>query len=189
MGPSRRFVAAVSLFLLAAPLIGCESIGHDLPPLPPDQGIDTTYRLGPSDQVNVQVFGADDLSGIFAVTDTGTVVLPLIGAVPAVGTTTPEFERTVHERLLQGHFLNDPRVTVQVMNFRPIYVLGEVLKPGDHPYVPGLTVRAAVALAGGFTPRANTTFVVVTRRDKDYRAPWSALLRPDDVVQVSERYF
>jgi polysaccharide export outer membrane protein len=181
----RRFAILIGLFILA----GCNSVGHDLPPLPEDKNADAAYRLGSGDQVNVQVFGSDDVSGIFAVTDTGGLVLPLVGTVPAAGATPRELEQTVHDRLLEGGFIKDPRVSIQVMNFRPIYVLGEVLKPGDHPYVPGLTVRAAVALAGGFTPRANMTFVVVTRDHEDYRAPWSALLRPDDVVQVSERYF
>jgi polysaccharide export outer membrane protein len=75
------------------------------------------------------------------------------------------------------------------VNFRPIYVLGEVTKPGDHPYVPGMTVRSAIALAGGFTPRAQQSFVVVTRQNREFKASVSSTLRPDDVVQVSERFF
>jgi protein involved in polysaccharide export with SLBB domain len=116
-------------------------------------------------------------------------VLPLIGPIKAAGSTPRQLEDAVRAKLISDRYLKNPNVTIQIINFRPVYVLGEVQKPGDHPYVPGLTVRAAVALAGGFTPRANTNFVIVTRHNQDYRATVSSLLRPDDVVQVSERFF
>jgi polysaccharide export outer membrane protein len=186
MYPSRRTIFA--LLLLGSSLLGCSSVGSDLPPL--DQGpvAEETYKLGPGDQIKVTVFGADDLSGEFPVSDTGTAVLPLIGDVKAAGLTPRELEAAIRTKL-SGGYLKDPKVSIQIMNFRPIYVLGEVSKPGDHPYVPGMTVRSAIALAGGFTPRAQQNFVVVTRKNMDFKASVSSTLRPDDVVQVSERFF
>jgi polysaccharide export outer membrane protein len=186
MYPFRRTIFAV--LLLASSLLGCSPVGSNLPPL--DQGpvADASYKLGPGDQIKVTVFGADDLSGEFPVSDTGTAVLPLIGEVKAAGLTPRELETAIRSKLAAG-YLKDPKVSIQIMNFRPIYVLGEVSKPGDHPYVPGMTVRSAIALAGGFTPRANQTFVVVTRKNQEFRASVSSTLRPDDVVQVSERFF
>lgn len=186
MYPSRHTICA--LMLLAAALVGCSPVGSNLPPL--DQGpvADGSYKLGPGDQIKVTVFGADDLSGEFPVSDTGTAVLPLIGEVKAAGLTPRELEAAIRSKLAGG-YLKDPKVSIQIMNFRPVYVLGEVAKPGDHPYVPGMTVRSAIALAGGFTPRANQSFVVVTRKNADFKASVSSTLRPDDVVQVSERFF
>jgi polysaccharide biosynthesis/export protein len=181
--------AVIAVLTLGLLLVGCSPVGSDLPPLPEDSASDATYRLGPGDQLKVTVFDSADLSGEFPVSDTGVAVLPLIGAVQAAGATPRQLEQTVHDKLISGGFVRAPRVTVQIINFRPIYVLGEVLKPGDHPYVPGLTVRAAIALAGGFTYRANTNFVIVTRQKTEFRAPVSAVLRPDDVIQVSERYY
>jgi protein involved in polysaccharide export with SLBB domain len=186
--PTSRF-AVIGILMLGMALAGCSPAGSNLPSLPEGSASDAAYLLGPGDQLKVTVYGSEDLSGEFPVSDTGTVVLPLIGAVQAAGTAPRQLEQTIRDKLVTGGFLRAPVVTVQIMNFRPIYVLGEVLKPGDHPFVPGLTVRAAIALAGGFTYRANKEFVIVTRQKADYRAPPSAELRPDDVVQVSERYY
>jgi protein involved in polysaccharide export with SLBB domain len=177
------------VLMLGLAVAGCSSAGSDLPPLPASGVSESSYQLGPGDQLRVTVYGSEDLSGDVPVGDTGMAVLPLIGPIKAAGSTPRQLEEAVRAKLISDRYLKNPNVTIQIMNFRPVYVLGEVQKPGDHPYVPGLTVRAAVALAGGFTPRANQTFVVVTRQNHDYRASISSLLRPDDVVQVSERFF
>ena len=187
MHTSRFYVVAI--LMLGLSLVGCSPAGSNLPSLPEGSASEATYLLGPGDHLKVTVFGSEDLSGEFPASDTGTVVVPLIGAVQAASTTPRQLEQTIHDKLINGGFVRKPQVTVQIINFRPIYVLGEVLKPGDHPYVPGLTVRAAIALAGGFTYRANMDFVIVTRQKAEFRAPLSAVLRPDDVIQVSERYF
>jgi polysaccharide export outer membrane protein len=186
MYPSGRIIFA--LLLLGSSLLGCSSVGSNLPPLEEGPVAEGAYKLGPGDQLNVTVFGADDLSGEVPVSDTGTAVLPLIGEVKAVGLTPRELEAAIRTKLAGG-YLKDPKVSIQIVNFRPIYVLGEVTKPGDHPYVPGMTVRSAIALAGGFTPRAQQSFVVVTRQNREFKASVSSTLRPDDVVQVSERFF
>src|SRR5258708_31768351 len=165
MYPSRRTIFA--LLLLGSSLLGCSSVGSNLPPL--DQGpvADASYKLGPGDQLRVTVFGADDLSGEYPVSDTGTAVLPLIGEVKAAGLTPRELEAAIRTKLAGG-YLKDPKVSIQIMNFRPIYVLGEVTKPGDHPYVPRMTVRSAVALSVGFTPPAQQSFVLVTRQHREF---------------------
>lgn len=182
-------VARFAILILGLSLAGCSSVGSDLPPLPAGAVSESSYQLGPGDQLRITVYGSDDLSGEVPVGDTGMAVLPLIGPIKAAGSTPRQLEGAVRAKLISDRYLKNPNVTIQITNFRPVYVLGEVQKPGDHPYVPGLTVRAAVALAGGFTPRANQTFVVVTRQNHEYRAAISSLLRPDDVVQVSERFF
>lgn len=176
-------------FLLALSLVGCSPAGSDLPPLDQSSVSETSYLLGPGDQLRVVVYGSEDISGEVPVGDTGMAVLPLIGAIKAAGATPRQLEESVRAKLISDRYMSDPKVTVQIIRFRPIYVLGEVQKPGDHPYVPSMTVRAAIALAGGFTPRANQAFVIVTRQNHDYRASIASTLRPDDIVQVSERFF
>jgi polysaccharide biosynthesis/export protein len=187
--PSLSMVALFATLILGLSVAGCSPAGSDLPPLVQGPVSDASYQLGPGDQLRVTVYGSEDLSGEVPVGDTGMAVLPLIGPIKAAGSTPRQLEDAVRAKLISDRYLKNPNVTIQIINFRPVYVLGEVQKPGDHPYVPGLTVRAAVALAGGFTPRANTSFVIVTRHNQDYRATVSSLLRPDDVVQVSERFF
>jgi protein involved in polysaccharide export with SLBB domain len=174
---------------LGLSLVGCSPAGSDFPPLDQSATSGSSYLLGPGDQLRVTVYGSEDLSGEIPVGDAGMAVLPLIGPINAAGATSRQLEEAIRAKLISDGYLNDPNVSIQILNFRPIYVLGEVRRPGDHSYVPGMTVRAAIALAGGFTPRANQSFVIVTRASRDYRAAVSSLLRPDDVVQVSERFF
>jgi hypothetical protein len=97
---------------------------------------DTSYLLGPGDQLHVTIYDEEDLSGEVPVGDAGMAVLPLIGPVRAAGATPRQLEEAVRAKLISDHYLNDPNVTVQIIHFRPIYTLGEVHKPDDHPYVP-----------------------------------------------------
>ena len=112
------------------------------------------YKLGAGDKLRVTVFGEKDLSGNFDVNDQGIVALPLIGPVALGGKTINEAEALITQKYGKNYLVN-PRVTVEVLNYRPFYILGEVQKPGSYPYVSGLTVLNAVALAGGYTPRAD----------------------------------
>jgi polysaccharide export outer membrane protein len=118
------------------------------------------YVLGVGDRLRIIVFGEEDLSGEFVVDSTGRVSFPLIGEIPAALSSVSEFQRRV-EDALRGGYLNDPRVSAEVMNFRPFYILGEVQRPGEYPFTNGLTVLNAVATAGGFTPLANQTRVFI----------------------------
>lgn len=150
------------------------------------------YRLGPSDKVRVTVFGEPDLSGEFLISGTGIVALPLVGGVAVGGSTIPEAEAKLADRLKQG-FLNNPRVSVEVLNFRPFYILGEVNNPGSYPYVDGMTVLNAVALGGGYTYRADKKDIKIRREvngaTKEIRVPQETTVMPGDVVEVGERFF
>lgn len=150
------------------------------------------YRLGPGDDLRLIVFGQQDLSGEFSVDGGGDVSLPLIGNVRAQGRTARELERDIAARLADG-YVRDPRVSVQVTEFRPFFILGEVRNPGQYPYVDGMTALTAVAMAGGFTYRARQDFVLVTRGGDaervERRAPVTTAVRPDDVLRVTERFF
>ena len=122
----------------------------------------------------------------------GSVSLPLIGAVPARGLTTAQLSGAIASRLKQS-FIRDPSVAVEIETYRPFFVLGEVTYPGQYPYVPDMTVENAIAIAGGFTPRASKDRVIVTRRlpggPVRYAMPLQYPLRPGDTISVSERWF
>jgi polysaccharide export outer membrane protein len=150
------------------------------------------YRLGAGDQVRVTVFGQQDLSGEFTVDGGGVVSLPLIGNVPAGGATVRELSTRIADKL-QPDYLRNPRVNVEVLNYRPFYIIGEVNKPGSYPFVNGMTVINAVALAGGYTYRARANEVMVTRSNdperKKQRAQHDTVVMPGDVIEVPERFF
>ena len=150
------------------------------------------YRLGSGDQIRVIVFGEEDLSGEFFVDGSGAVSLPLVGEVNAAGRTVQEFRTELEARLSDG-YLNDPRVSAEVLNYRPFYILGEVDQSGEYPYTDGLTVLNAVARAGGFTYRANTRIVFIQRADanEEIEVTLSPTLRvmPGDTIRIAERFF
>jgi protein involved in polysaccharide export with SLBB domain len=150
------------------------------------------YKLGSGDKVRVTVFGHEDLSGEFDVDGSGNVSLPLIRNVKAEGMTVGQLEQAIAERLSPDYLIN-PRVSVEVLNYRPFYIYGEVTKPGSYPFVNGMTVVTAVAMAGGFTYRARTSKVRIIRADDPSRTPKDAdkdaPVLPGDVIEVPERYF
>ncbi|MFC3069217.1 polysaccharide biosynthesis/export family protein [Phenylobacterium soli] len=151
------------------------------------------YRLGANDKIRVITFGEDSLTGEFFIGGGGNVALPLIGDVPAAGLTIPEFSRKVEQALKDGDILKDPHVSVEVLTYRPFYILGEVQRPGEYPYTNGLTVMNAVATANGFTYRANTKRVFIKRQDsqEEQEFPLSSTLpvAPGDTIRISERFF
>lgn len=155
-----------------------------------DQGA-LAYRLGSGDKLRIGVFGEPDLSGEFDVTGNGIVSLPLIGQVKASGLTLDEFEGEIRGKLTDG-YLTNPKVTVEVLNYRPFYIIGEVSKAGEYPYTDGMTVLNAVAVAGGFTYRANDAQVYITRnggKETAYQVSQSIRVLPGDIVRVPERFF
>jgi polysaccharide export outer membrane protein len=153
---------------------------------------DAPYTLDAGDKLRVVVFGQDALSNSYAVDAQGRVTLPLIGAVNARGLTTSQLSASIRSRLAQG-FIRDPSVAVEVEVYRPFFVLGEVTYPGQYPYVPDMTVEKAIAIAGGFTPRAKTDRVIVKRQVEGgtarFALPLHYPLRPGDTVTVGERWF
>ncbi len=150
------------------------------------------YELGAGDKVKVTVFGHDDLSGKFLVGGNGDVALPLIGKVPAGGLTVTELEARIVDAL-KPDYLKNPRVSVEVLNYRPFYIIGEVKKPGSYAYVSGMTVVNAIALAGGYTYRARENKIYVTRATdpKNVKRPadHDTQILPGDVIEVPERFF
>lgn len=159
---------------------------------PPAAAQDGDYLLGSSDKVRVTVYGEPTLSGEFFVTGSGVVSLPLIGEVKAAGLTLRQFQDAVQKSLSDG-YLKDPRVSVEVLTFRPFYILGEVTKPGTYPYTSGLTVLNAVATAGGYTYRADKKQVFIkrngaTEETKTELTP-SVTVAPGDTIRIGERFF
>jgi polysaccharide export outer membrane protein len=152
----------------------------------------TAYTLDSGDRLRVVVFGQDGLSNSYLVDASGHIAMPLIGSVSARGLTTDELSGRIAEKLRQG-FVREPHVAVEVEAYRPFFILGEVTQPGQYPYVADMTVETAVAIAGGFGPRAFRQTVVVTRtvRGQQVRmtVPTGFPLRPGDTVNVQERWF
>ncbi len=150
------------------------------------------YKLGSGDKVKITVFGHDDLSGRFLVGGTGDVALPLIGKIRAGGLTVEELEARI-VGALKPDYLKNPRVSIEVLNYRPFYIIGEVKQPGSYPYVSGMTVVNAIALAGGYTYRARENRIYVThaadstsiKRPADH----DTIILPGDVIEVPERFF
>jgi protein involved in polysaccharide export with SLBB domain len=150
------------------------------------------YRLGAGDRIVVTVFGHEDLSGEFELDGQGQIALPLIGEVALAKRSLREAERMIVDRLRPDYLIN-PRVSIQVTNYRPFYILGEVNRPGSYPYVNGLTVVQAVAIAGGYTYRARESSMSIQRADDPERTKQPAdpmtVVLPGDVVDVPQRYF
>ena len=151
------------------------------------------YQLGPGDKVKVTVFNEPDLTGEYQVGDTGNIALPLVGTIPAAGASARELQERLTRRL-GGGYVRSPRVTVEVTSYRPFNVFGEVKNAGQFAYRPGLTVQDAVAMAGGFTYRANSHTAYIRRVDArgeqtiqldTERVP----VAPGDSIRVPERYF
>ena len=206
-GPPFKPGAMALLLTLVVLLVGCGySVNTSLSsssPEPAPARVDATgstqnatsataYRLGSGDKVSVNVFGESELSGEFLVGDDGQVDLPLIGAVQATGQTVNEFQTAVVARYSQG-YLKDPKVSISVLNYRPFFITGEVGNGGEYPYKAGLTIQDAVAIAGGYTYRANTGKAFVRRAGADQEVPVEltqrVTLNPGDIVRIPERFF
>jgi protein involved in polysaccharide export with SLBB domain len=150
------------------------------------------YTLDAGDRLRIVVFGQDGISSTYIVDAGGNVNLPLIGTVPARGSSTQRLSQMISQRLKQG-YVREPHVTVEVETYRPFFILGEVTTPGQYPYVADMTVEKAIAIAGGFAPRANKETVELTRNAPGQQmkgdVPLSYPVRPGDTVLVKERWF
>lgn len=185
----RRLLVLVIFLALALGLAGCAASSYSayLASNP-----NAPYALGSGDRVRVIVFGQDSLSNSYAVDGSGNIFMPLIGLISAKGQTTESLARVIEAKLRNG-YLREPRVSVEVEAYRPFFVLGEVTTPGQYPYINGMTAETAVAVAGGFTPRAYHPTVDLTRvidgRPVTGQVPITQLIRPGDTIIVHERYF
>ena len=179
-------------FALAAmlALAGCAE-GANLSPLPNETS--ESYNLGPGDEIRVITAGEDQLSGDFHVSDAGNIALPMLGSVKAAGMTTSALGEEIAKDAQSQQILKDPSVSVEVTNYRPIFVLGEVSKPGQYPYQPGMTTLTAVSVAGGFTYRAVESYASVVRDENGHsvegKVKRQSFLRPGDVLTIFERHF
>jgi polysaccharide export outer membrane protein len=153
---------------------------------------DAAYRLDAGDKLRVVVYGQEGLTNTYAIDAGGSITMPLIGAVPARGRTTAGLASEIAVKLRNG-FIRDPSVAVEIESYRPFFILGEVAAPGQYPYVPNMTVESAVAIAGGFSPRARRDSVTVTHNEgagpSRTVVPLGTQLGPGDTVLVSERWF
>lgn len=184
----RAFLGLALLGLAAcAPRQRLASIPTSVP-----DGLDGPYRLDSGDKLRVTVFEQTTLSGTFSIDQAGYIAYPLIGSVPARGLTTQELAGALTRGLKKG-FLTNPDVTVEVDTYRPFFIMGEVRNPGQYTYVNAMTIETAVAIAGGFTSRADERHIDVSRRlnGKTYAGTLSpgALVRPGDVIKVAQRLF
>jgi polysaccharide biosynthesis/export protein VpsN len=151
-----------------------------------------SYRLGPGDALRVTVFRHEDLSGEFRLDGDGYFALPLVGEILGGGRTSRQLENEIEGALKSGGYLVEPQVSIEVLNYRPFYIIGEVNNPGSFEYVNGMTVINAVALAGGFTYRADQDDIVISRGGSSgpelEAAPDTEVL-PGDIIEVQERFF
>lgn len=172
----------------AAPSVSTTPASPASTPTTPEE-----FRLGSGDHIRVTVFGADQISGEYAVDLSGSVAIPLAGIVPAQGLTPPELASNIAARLHEQHMVENAQVSIEVISTRPIYVLGEVGKPGEYPFHAGLNVVSAVATAGGFNYRANQDYVFVRRAGQgdEIKVPFdsAAALYPGDIVRIPSRNF
>lgn len=188
----RPLIASLAVVLVAGLLGACAAGGPTGLEPAPEVNVATAYQLAPGDKVRINVYGHPDISGEFDVDGTGAVTFPLLGQVQAAGRTVAALKETVADRLDEDYIV-DPRVSVEVLTYRPFYVLGQVERPGSYPYQPGMTVRQAIALAGGYTRRASTSSMLLIRPaeegTKEYAAAESTTILPGDTIEVQRRLF
>jgi polysaccharide export outer membrane protein len=188
---ARLFLRRGVLGFFSVALLASCAPGGKLAPLPDSRN--AAYTLGVGDQVRVITAGGEQLNGDFRVNDAGDIAIPLLGTVHAVGLTTGELERSIEKDLQDKMLFRDPSVAVEVISYRPVFILGEVNKPGEYPYQPGMTLLTAVSVGGGFTYRAVTDYGSVVRvidgQAVEGRVGRQSFIQPGDVITIFERVF
>jgi polysaccharide export outer membrane protein len=165
-------------------------VAYGAAPMPP--GHDAAYRLDAGDKLRVVVYGQDGLTNSYAIDAGGAITMPLIGAVPARGRTPAGLASAISAKLRNG-YIREPSVAVEIETYRPFFILGEVAAPGQYPYIPNMSIESAVAIAGGFSPRALRDRVTLTHTDHSgssrFVVPLGTALGPGDTILVGERWF
>ncbi len=158
----------------------------------PLNGAQNDYVLGVGDKLGISVFNQEKMSGEFTIDTMGEISLPLLEKIPAAGFTTTQLEENIKSSLAPT-YLNDPRVSIEILNYRSVYVLGEVEKPGKYEYVPNMTLLQAVATANGYTARADEGEATITRHAKDalqvFEIEDTDFVKPGDTIVVERRWF
>jgi protein involved in polysaccharide export with SLBB domain len=191
-----RYLRLAIVLLAGLQLAGCYTdygpVEIDARPVSLSRGGVATH-LQSGDRIKITVYGEEALTAEYDINPNGYVSMPLIGAIKAAGRTQAEFARDVANKYRSGGLLQDPNVTVAVVQYQPFYVLGEASRPGEYPFRSGLTVHTAVAMAGGFTYRASKSFVLIRHTGeevwKEYPLTEPVLIVPGDLIRVPERYF
>ncbi|MEM1284113.1 MAG: polysaccharide biosynthesis/export family protein [Pseudomonadota bacterium] len=187
---SRNIARLVGLFFSAGLVAGCATAL----PQPADYNplLVEPYALDSGDALRITVFDQPNLSETYTVDVEGMISMPLIGDMVARGLTTDELDFAITEAY-RGGFLRNPDVSVEIATYRPFFVLGEVGQAGQYPYVAGMTVRSAIAIAGGFSPRAVQRNVDVSRTINGEvvvgRLALNEPIRPGDTLTIRERWF
>jgi protein involved in polysaccharide export with SLBB domain len=151
------------------------------------------YRLGAGDKIRVVVLQDTEFSGDYEVNASGGVSARMLGPIQVVGKTVGEIEEYLRDRYREQGYLVSPRLSVELVAMRPFYIVGEVARSGQFPYVNCLRVIQAIAIAGGFTRRAGKTRLTIKRfysasAEEEYVTE-DTLVEPGDVVRVPERWF
>jgi protein involved in polysaccharide export with SLBB domain len=185
-------LAAIALGAAASAMAQSATAAASAAPAAAPTEISPDYKLGTGDKVHVTVFGEEDLSGDFEIDGSGFLRMPLIGEIKAAGLSIRDFEAQLSTMLNDG-YLKDAKVSVQITSYRPFYIYGEVNKPGEYPFVNEMTVPTAIALAGGYTYRADSSDVYIQRSgsQKEVQAPATQATKigPGDIVRVPESFF
>ena len=184
--------------ILALSVVGCAStpgkapaaIGSPSTGDQPDAAI-KSYRVNSGDRLRVTVFRQVDLSGEFVLDGSGSFALPLLGAIQGGGRTSRELESDIETAFKDGSYLVTPQVGIEVLTYRPFYILGEVNQPGSYPYVSGMTAINAIALAGGFTYQAKRSSMTISRSDDGPRRSIDITdeIQPGDILTIHESFF
>jgi polysaccharide biosynthesis/export protein len=189
-GGGRAISALRNAFAAAPQSYDPTPVAYAAAPLPARHS--TGYRLDAGDRLRVVVYGQEGLTNTYAIDAGGAITMPLIGQVPARGRTPAALAANIAVKLRQG-YIREPSVAVEIETYRPFFILGEVAAPGQYPYVPNMTVESAIAIAGGFSPRAKRDMVTLTHTDAGsaarYEVPLGTSLGPGDTVLVGERWF
>jgi len=181
---SNHFLSSWVLYLLICSLFSF--------PVFADDDKNASYRLGSGDKLKITIFNQEDLNGEYTIDGAGNFSLPLVGTIAAKNLTLEELENKLKDALSPDYLVN-PQISIQVLNYRPFYILGEVEKPDSYPYVSGMTYLNAVAIAGGFTYRAKEDFVYVIHGNdptqQEVKTKMDMQVMPGDIIRVDERMF
>ena len=185
----RNFTAAMVVGLTT--LSGCSTASSRLDPLA--AVAPSPYRVGAGDEVRISVGGLDAITNTYVIGDTGMISLPMLAPIAVAGRTVAEMQDAIAQELRTRQLVNDPNVQAQVVKYRPFFILGEVQRPGQYPYVPGMSVLNAVSIAGGYTFRAQRKYAAISRpagdRIVEGRAGPNTPILPGDTVTIDESWF